>query len=384
MPLCPQITNTPITVTLTADFTVTSVIPVLAANTEQLAVTDAAAAAALATANTALANAATAFTAAQNSLQPSANTIVNASNQITAIASNGITVFSGSSATSGARVVLNSAGLAGFDSGGSPTFSVSASSGAAVFSGSITGSTITGGTLNIGGNAVIDSSGFLTATGATITGTITSTSGRIGGWFLSSTTLASTTSGTSAGFYIDTSGAASFALINATGFQMNSSGAITMGSGTITGASTISASTLQASSSTSTAALSVTGAMTYPGIATASGSTLVVVSTGSRIGFVSSSRKTKSNISALTAGSYLDKITAMVPVSFDWKNQPEDMPYRRNFGLIAEDTYLIPEINSVVNLNEDGEAITISYDRITPFLVMAIKELQIKLNALGV
>jgi len=36
MPLCPQITNTPITVTLTADFTVTNVVPVLPANTEQL------------------------------------------------------------------------------------------------------------------------------------------------------------------------------------------------------------------------------------------------------------------------------------------------------------------------------------------------------------
>jgi hypothetical protein len=36
MPLCPQITNTPITVTLTADFTVTDVIPVLPADTEQL------------------------------------------------------------------------------------------------------------------------------------------------------------------------------------------------------------------------------------------------------------------------------------------------------------------------------------------------------------
>lgn len=36
MPLCPQITNTPITVSLTADFTVTDVIPVLPANTEQL------------------------------------------------------------------------------------------------------------------------------------------------------------------------------------------------------------------------------------------------------------------------------------------------------------------------------------------------------------
>ena len=118
MPLCPQITNTPITVTLTADFTVTNVVPVLPANTEQLAAldaevaaADAAAAAAVATANaaaatagaaqstanTALANAATAYSAAIGSLQPSASTIVNASNQMTAIAANGITDISGAS-----------------------------------------------------------------------------------------------------------------------------------------------------------------------------------------------------------------------------------------------------------------------------------------------
>jgi len=37
MPLCPQITNTPITVTLTADFTVTNVVPVVPATTEDVA-----------------------------------------------------------------------------------------------------------------------------------------------------------------------------------------------------------------------------------------------------------------------------------------------------------------------------------------------------------
>jgi hypothetical protein len=122
--------------------------------------------------------------------------------------------------------------------------------------------------------------------------------------------------------------------------------------------------------------------ITYPGASTASGSTLVLVSTGSRIGFVSSSRKTKKNITALVKGTYLDKILSMEPVSFDWLDQPEDMPYRRNYGLIAEDTYLIPEIDSVVNLDQNGEPITISYDRITPFLVMAIKELQQEINQL--
>lgn len=223
MPLCPQITNTPITVSLTADFTVTNVVPILPATTEQLAETDADVAAAIATANaaavtagtaqstanTALANAATAYNAAIGSLQPSASTIVNASNQMTAIAANGITVYSGSSSSSGARVILNSLGLAGYNSGGTATFSISASTGAAVFSGSVTGSTITGGTLNIAGNAIIDSSGLLTATGATITGTINATAGYFGtasnGFSINSTGMIGVGGGVISGGIITTS-----------------------------------------------------------------------------------------------------------------------------------------------------------------------------------
>ena len=100
----------------------------------------------------------TAYNAAIASLQPSASTIVNASNQITAVNTNGITVYSGGSATTGARIVMNSLGIAGFDatstnaSTGS-TFSISASTGEAIFKGSIqsgstiSGATITGGTI---------------------------------------------------------------------------------------------------------------------------------------------------------------------------------------------------------------------------------------------
>mgnify|MGYP007100047490 CR=1 FL=1 len=130
MPLCPQITNTPITVSLTADFTVTNVIPVLPANTEQLATTDAAVAVALAEAEAAAA-------ASANSLQISTNTIVNSSNQLTAINGTGITVYSGASATAGARVVLNSAGLAGFNSSGTSTFAIDASNGSVSVTGTI-------------------------------------------------------------------------------------------------------------------------------------------------------------------------------------------------------------------------------------------------------
>jgi trimeric autotransporter adhesin len=276
MPLCPQITNTPITVTQTADFTVSSVLPVVSATTTQVnsaisaaalaqAEADAAAAAAAAAAveaaaanaaaaaavtaaasaataageaqadaTEALADAAAAYTAATGSLQPSASTIVNASNQMTAIAANGITVYSGASASSGARVVLNSTGLAGFNSVGTATFSISASTGAAVFSGSVTGSTITGGTLNINGNAIINASGLLTATGATITGDIRATAGYFGtatnGFSISSTGLVGVGTGTIVGGAIQ-----GVTFTNGTTFSVTSTGFLTASNAEITG-----------------------------------------------------------------------------------------------------------------------------------------------------
>jgi hypothetical protein len=268
MPLCPQITNTPITVVLNSDFTVTDVIPVLPATTTQVNTALADAQAAIADANAALAQANVAYNAAIGSLQPSANTIVNASNQITAINGTGITVYSGASATSGARVVLNSVGLAGFNAGGTATFSVSASTGAAVFSGDVTGATITGGTLNIAGNAIINSSGFLTATGATITGAITatsgsftgsifSTSGTIGGFFISTNYIGNS----SATFYINSSngnaqfnnlfinagaGTSGITLSNGGNISMNG-GALNMATGNISSAGTIGGSTITSS-----------------------------------------------------------------------------------------------------------------------------------------
>jgi hypothetical protein len=332
MPLCPQITNTPITVVQNADFTVSSVLPVVTATTTQVDAADAAATAAAAAAQAAqddadaaaalaaaadaeaaaalaaataaaaaagvaqadateaLADAVVAYNAAIASLQPSANTIVNASNQMTAINATGITVYSGSSATSGARVVLNSTGLAGFNAGGTATFSVSASTGAAVFAGSVTGATITGGTLNINGNAIINASGLLTATGATITGDIRATSGYFGtatnGWSISSTDLVGVgtgriTGGTISGTQFTNGGTfsvsptgfliASDAEITGTikasagyfgtltnGFLINSTGLTGVGTGTITGGA-ISGTTF---TNGSTFSVSAAGALT--------------------------------------------------------------------------------------------------------------------------
>jgi len=153
-----------------------------------------------------------AYAAGAQSIQISAQTIVNSSNQLTAMNTNGITVYSGASSTSGARVVMNSAGIAGFNTYGVTTFAIDASSGAVSTTGAVfTSSTISGGSLNINGNAIIDSSGFLTAQGVTITGSLYSTNGSIGGWNIGSSSLYTGSSPYSATTYLNSSGAAGFA-----------------------------------------------------------------------------------------------------------------------------------------------------------------------------
>jgi hypothetical protein len=449
MPLCPQITNTPITVTQTADFTVSSVLPVVAATTTQLAAldaevaaADAAAAAAVvtanaaaatagaaqSTANTALANAATAYNAAIGSLQPSASTIVNANNQMTAINSGGITVYSGASASSGARVVLNSAGLAGFNSGGTATFSISASTGAAVFSGSVTGSTITGGTLNIAGNAIINSSGLLTATGATITGTINATAGYFGtasnGFSISSTGLVGVGAGTIVGGAISGT-----TFTNGSTFSVTSAGVLTATSGTI-GGFTLSASSIFSGTNLviestgnisggnsqtlfygfvnvgggfptgerlivagdsvfngkiSAITSSFVGQMNYSGIATGSGSTMVVVTTGSRVAYTTSSERFKEEIQYINTTGWLDKVLTMKPITYKTSEDftVEGEPNETQIGFLAEDIYDIGGgLEKAVVLDPLGDPFSLSYDRLTVFLTLAIKELKAEIDQL--
>jgi hypothetical protein len=102
----------------------------------------------LATTNTNLAttntNLGTTNTAVATKLTKSAATITDSANNITAINSAGITVFSNGNASAtgpgtGARVVMNSSGIAAYNALNSPTFSINASNGSAIFKGDITG-----------------------------------------------------------------------------------------------------------------------------------------------------------------------------------------------------------------------------------------------------
>lgn len=406
MPLCPQITNTPITVSLTADFTVTNVLPVLAANTEQLATTNATAAAAAAaaasaqsTATSALANAAVAYNAAVASLQPSANTIVNASNQMTAIAANGITVYSGSSPSSGARVVLNSTGLAGFNSGGTATFSISASTGAAVFSGSVTGSTITGGTLNIAGNAIIDASGFLTATGATITGTITatsgsftgsifSTSGTIGGFTLSSTSIFSGTN-----LVIESTGN-----ISGGNSQTLFYGFVNIGGGAVTGERLIVAGTSALNGNTGVLGnLSVTNSCTFGAVTqqfeflSSTGNVRVASTYGNSVsgrsmqissaglyGTTASTLRKKHEIQSY-------KIDSNALLNLDvktFKYKPEiDEAQTVQYGFIAEEAQELG-LDELIQYDSTGIPDYFAYEKLPIFLLQLIQELKAEIDQL--
>jgi hypothetical protein len=447
MPLCPQVTITPITVTSTG-MTQTSVVAANApATTEQLQTTDAAVAIAVADATAAAAAAAAAQASATtaydtavaaNTAASTAQTTANGKNKVTystsapgstANALGDIWFQYGTTAPNVGRIIAQYSGAGG------TSWTQTTVSGlviANIDAGSITTGTlavalgITGTSGNFSVNAV---TGALVASSATITGTVNALSGYFGtatnGFSISSTGLVGVGTGVIVGGSIATAASGARITLNASGdntiklhpdsssnpgyIQAYSSGSygILRINGPYTSGwdnSNIQLYSLSASLSyvqltadvvTVLGGFTVTDGsifsgsvefnsnITYPGASTASGSTLVLVSTGKRIGFVSSSRKTKSNIVPLTTGSYLEKVLSLEPVAFDWKEQPSDMPYRRNYGLIAEDTYLIPEIESVVNLNEADEPITISYDRITPFLVMAIKELTARLEALG-
>jgi len=189
MPLCPQITNTPITVTQTADFTVTSVSPVVPATTGDVAVATAAAAAAQSTANTA------------QSTADGKNKIYRQGTTPTGTFAVGDTWFNTSSDNAISR--WDGSSWVATTLGNNALASISANK---ITAGTIDASVITVSNLNAGniatgtissiaynngsGTFQVTSGGALTASSATITGTINANSGYLGsssnGWNFSS------------------------------------------------------------------------------------------------------------------------------------------------------------------------------------------------------
>lgn len=399
----------------------------VAAAAAQAAAAASAASTAQSTANTALANAATAYTTAQNSLQPSAYAIQNpTTKQLTAIDATGLTVWSGGSSTSGARVVLNSTGLAGFNSSGVATFSVSATTGDAIFKGNIAGASIIGSDLNISGNCIIKPDGTLIAMAATVKGTINADAGYFGsstnGFSINSTGMIGVGGGVISGGIITTStGSTSVSLVgsnNSLTFKtsgtnvghilpLSSFGVLTHYGATAdpsggtfpqmfvgsTGVSLFASTTIGIGVNTSiginltasTGGINLNSQTNYTGIATGSGSTMVVVTTGSRIAYTTSSERFKQEITYIDTPGWLDKVMAMKPITYKTSDDftVEGEPNETQYGFLAEDIYdLGGGLEKSVVLDPLGDPFSLSYDRLTVFLTLAIKELKAEIDEL--
>jgi len=363
-------------------------------------------------ASQALIQAQAAYALGSQSLIKSANTITNAQNQITGINGNGITVYSGGSATSGARVVLNSAGLAGFNSGGTATFAIDASNGNVSTNGAIfTSSTISGGSLNINGNAIIDTSGYLTATGATITGTITSSaatitggsltvganfqvttagvltctnanltgqvtaaSGTIGGWSLSSTRLFSGASelnasnGNAVLSAVTVSSLTSNGTISTGTNQLISSGGNLSVNGSITAGS---GGLFEFLSSSGNVRVSSTYGQAVSGRA-------MQISSAGLYGTTASTERKKHNIKPYAINK--DVLLQLEPVMFNYI-ESIDEDQNPEYGFIAEDADRLG-LYELVGYDKDSLPDYFAYEKLPVFLLQVIKDQEARIKIL--
>ena len=369
---------------------------------------DGKATAAAATATTANSTATAANTAATNAaalaatkLTKSANTIADSSNNITGINANGITVFSnGASPTSvpttGARVVMNSAGIAAYNSSNVATFSLNATNGNAMFkgdltgasgtfSGTLSGATITGGSINIdGGTGTVldDGDGGPNTVLSTTTNAFSTLYSRAGTPSLGLNAIAFisvNTGGWTSSCYPYTDGAVDLGIKrSATGAYATyrwrnarlTNSLIMGGDG-----STDAPGTAAANPKTALYGDGGIYANTLSAGGGGSTGTAIIQNSSGYLKVSGSSRRFKENIYSLSKDGYLDALMNVNPVNFNYIGEDEVVS-----GLIAEELDEIDKFKGVVNYDLEGDPISIAYDRMSALLVLAIKEIKDKLD----
>lgn len=403
--------------------------------------------AAQADAATAQANAATAYATAvsANTAASTAQTTANGKNKVTySTATPGTTANTAGDiwfqyGTSG---VNNGRIIAQYTGGGGSTWTQTTISGSVLANldaGSITAGTlsvalgITGTSGNFSVNAV---TGALVASSATITGAVNAISGYFGsttnGYSISSTGLTGVGTGAITGGTIQTStgnqavilngssnaiqfksngsivanmlplkvGSSSFGLLMHYGATPDESGgtrpqvyigssnvSLSASSSVVLGVSdsigvTISTGSIGTSIS---GPLEVNGRMNYTGISTGSGSTMVLVSTGSRVAYTTSSERFKQDIEYIKSDGWLDKVLSMQPIKYRTSTDfaAQDEPNEIQVGFLAEDINDIGGgFESSVVLDPLGDPFSLSYERLTVFLTLAIKELKKEIDTL--
>ena len=323
-----------------------------------------------------------------------------------------IAQYMGNGGTSWTQTTVSGLVVANIDAGSITTGTLSVALG------------ITGTSGNFSVNAV---TGALVASSATITGAVNATSGYFGtstnGYSISSTGLTGVGTGAITGGTIQTStgnqavilngssnalqfksngsvvanilplkiGTSTFGLLMHYGATPDASGGtrpqIYIGSANLSMFADVSngIGVSTASGTGITGPFSVSGTMTYPGITTASGSTMVVVATGSRVGYTTSSERFKQDITYINTTGWLDKVLEMRPITYRTSEDftTEGEPNELQVGFLAEDINdLGGGLETTVVLDPLGDPFSLSYDRLVPFLVLAIKELKTQIDEL--
>ena len=171
-----------------------------------------------------------------------------------------------------------------------------------------------------------------------------------------------------------TSGAMTVSGTSSSGFSANSNG--TNG---ITGATT------HYNAATFSNVVNLNSQVNYSGISTGSGSTMVLVSTGSRVAYTTSSERFKDHIQYIDSAGWLDKVLELRPITYKTSEDfiTEGEPNPTQIGLLAEDLAdLNNELDLAVVRDPLGDPFSISYERLTPYLILAIKELNAKIQIL--
>lgn len=306
-------------------------------------------------------------------LTKSTNTITDSSNNMTAINAGGITVYSGSSATTGARVVMNSEGIAGYNASNQATFSVLASNGSAVFKGDITGASgtfsgrLASNVTEPATSSYFDSQGSLGGVSqGLVVGAIGFKNTDVGGW-------------TSHCYpYMPGSPNIDLGTVRFRWNDVRISGSVMVGHG---GTDTIGLT-------------SGPKIRLYPGgtiyadtlgtttRAPASGVTLVQDTSGFiKVYSAASSRKYKENIQYKDTASIYSLMKSLSPVTFNYKPEFSDLPEETHFGLIAEEVHDIQPNNDLV-IYKDGIPDSVGYEKIPIYLVAAFKEMANKIDTL--
>lgn len=243
-----------------------------------------------------------------------------------------------------------------------------------IYTGTIAATQVVAGNLvgfdinNGSGTFHVDSLGNLTATSATITGTIYATAGSFTGTVTTGNLTA--TGGTIGGITINGSSGIKIG----TNFQVDATGAIA-------GLSIISASWIQSSSYiTATGNLNANSLFYNAGHATTTSAANVFMNASSGlIALVTSSLRYK--VEVMPEIIPTESIMALVPKTWIDKaqfveNGNSSEGLHRIIGLIAEDLAELPVLKDVlVNYNEEGLADSVNYDRIAITLIPLIQEM---------